>query len=125
FEDAHFGPEARPGDRPPYRAGDARRVRSEAWLALSCATPAGRKRLACLGVGRIGEQPPGEILQAHEGWRTPASERRGELGARLAGHYPRASSHHLAEVKNESAASPGQPSAQLVPQGARRVRTRR
>src|SRR5439155_7580926 len=87
--------------RAPHQAGHARYLGCEARIAVSRLAPARGERLARIRVGRIGKQPPRQVLQTHQGGPASASGRGTQLGARLAGHRPRAAGRHVKETQDE------------------------
>src|SRR5207253_757126 len=69
---------ARASDRAAHPTYDRRLAASGAWVALSCAPPAGTERMDCGQVGARGGEPETgiQILPAHRGWKE-ATRRRG------------------------------------------------
>ena len=96
------------------RAADARPVPRRPWLALSRAPPAGGEGLAPRRVGGVREQPPGEVLHAHQRRPAPAQGRNAELGARLRGHPARRAAAILRSSRHECPRAIPQPRSQPV-----------
>src|SRR5579872_2965763 len=67
FESAGHGRAAWTGNFPAYRSDHAGDIRREAGLVVSGAAPHGRGGLVVFVLGRFREQPPREVLSAHQG----------------------------------------------------------
>ena len=87
FEDVGAGGNARVGHRAADQAGVEGRATGESRGVVSGAAPAGKQRVDSGGVGRVGEQPEGEVLLADAGGEEVHAGGRGELGEALGGDW--------------------------------------
>src|SRR5262252_5916722 len=85
-EDSGSGSAAWLGNRAANPAGIAGSAAGGAGIAVSGADPAGTARLDRLGVERLRQQPPRQVLLTHRVRRQAAKERVGRVGAAVRGH---------------------------------------
>src|SRR5215207_421324 len=108
----------------PHRADNQGGVSGQAGVSVPGPAPYGGGGLARIVLGRVGEQPPREVLLPHQSRAAPTRRGDGGLEARLRRHHERPQGD--LEKSNDAAhATPVQPPAQPPTEGARGARTRR